>query len=380
MFESCLADMTVLKTLRVLHISTPLTWRGGESQLAYLASSLEDRGIVQAVACAQGGAVEAYSHQRNLVAYSFPPRQNLGVRMLWGLAAAIRNFKPTVIHCHDAHAHTFGLLAQKIVQTQIPMIVSRRVCFPLKTHYFSRKKYQYPLTARIVCVSQAIADGIRAQQIVDARKLQVIHDGVELFIEPQINVREMLMAQFNIPSQHAGSQWIVNCSALTDEKDLDSFLDVASKIKDTRDDAVFFIFGSGKKQAELEARIKQENLRHTVFLGGFWDNVRSLLPAFDVFMMTSKSEGLGSSILDAMVAGIPVIATRTGGIPEVVLDNQTGLLVEVGDVEGMTRALSNMLMDESLAKRLSIAAQEHCKKFSMEELVKKTLTVYCDLV
>ena len=142
-------------------------------------------------------------------------------------------------------------------------------------------------------------------------------------------------------------------------------------------DARFVIAGEGELRPALERQIKEHHLEKHVLLAGFRPDVLSLHKAFDIFVMSSVTEGLGTSLLDAMAAGKPVVATTAGGIPEVVVDGETGILVPPRDHEAMAAAIVALLKDEGLRTRMGRAGRARAEtRFSAERMVQDTLRVY----
>jgi glycosyltransferase involved in cell wall biosynthesis len=137
------------------------------------------------------------------------------------------------------------------------------------------------------------------------------------------------------------------------------------------------ILGEGDQRPSLERQIKDLHLDKHVFLPGFRADVLGFLRAFDLFVMPSLSEGLGTSLLDAMAVAKATVATRTGGIPEVVIDGETGLLVAPRDHEGLAHAISALLKDSEKRTRMGTAGFERVERvFSADLMVERTLAVY----
>jgi glycosyltransferase involved in cell wall biosynthesis len=142
-------------------------------------------------------------------------------------------------------------------------------------------------------------------------------------------------------------------------------------------DARFVIAGEGELRPALERQIREHHLEKHVLLAGFRPDALSLHKAFDVFVMSSITEGLGTSLLDAMACGKPIVATTAGGIPEVVVDGETGFLVAPRDHEAMASAIVTLLKDESLRRRMGDAGRARARvHFSAERMVQDTLRVY----
>ena len=144
-------------------------------------------------------------------------------------------------------------------------------------------------------------------------------------------------------------------------------------VPDTR----FLIIGEGELHDALARQIKSLGLERHVHLTGFRSDVIGLQKSFDVFAMSSVTEGLGSAMLDAMACGIPIVATRAGGIPEAVVDGTSGLLVGTQDEGALAAAIVRLLKDADLRRRLGAAGRQRVvDEFSIEKMVRDTLRVY----
>src|SRR6185437_13169015 len=146
-----------------------------------------------------------------------------------------------------------------------------------------------------------------------------------------------------------------NVAALVPHKGQRHLIDAAARVVRRVPDARFVIAGEGELRASLERHIKEHRLEKHVFLAGFRPDVLSVHKAFDLFVMSSVTEGLGSSLLDAMACGKAIVATTAGGIPEAVVDRETGLLVPPRDPEAMARAIVALLTDERARRTMAAA-------------------------
>jgi glycosyltransferase involved in cell wall biosynthesis len=174
-----------------------------------------------------------------------------------------------------------------------------------------------------------------------------------------------------------GSPIVGNIAALVPHKGQRHLVEAAALVVRQVPDARFVIAGEGELRTHLEAQIKHLGLEKHVLLTGFRPDVLSLLKAFDIFVMSSVTEGLGTSLLDAMACGKPIVATRAGGIPEVVVDGETGFLVPPRDHHAMADAIVRLLQDPALRERMGAAGLTRVRKrFTSEVMVSNTVRVY----
>jgi glycosyltransferase involved in cell wall biosynthesis len=251
-----------------------------------------------------------------------------------------------------------------------PLIASRRVDFHLKGSSLSRWKYRQ--VDCFVAASNAIRDMLVEDGIEDSRAVTV-HEGVDIDhvrSAPPINIH----AEFWLPT-HAPI--VGNVAALVPHKGQRYLIESASLVLREVPDARFVILGEGELRAHLEHQIRNGRLDKHIILAGFRPDVMSFHRSFDLFVMSSITEGLGTSLLDAMAASKAIVATSTGGIPEVVLDGETGLLVPPRDPPGLAAAIVRLLRDDALRAEMARRAFERVQsRFSATRMVEQTLNVY----
>jgi glycosyltransferase involved in cell wall biosynthesis len=252
-----------------------------------------------------------------------------------------------------------------------PLVVaSRRVDFHLKHHAFSKWKYRHVdvfIAASHLIASILVQDGIAADRI------DVVHDGVNLALidkQPPLDAH----ASFWLP---AGAPLIGNVAALVPHKGQRHLVEAAARVVRRIPDARFLIVGEGELRPVLERQIRDLGLDRHVTLAGFRSDALGLMKSFDVFVMSSVTEGLGSAVLEAMACERPVVATRTGGLPEAVEDGRTGLLVPPRDEAALEDAIVRLLADPALRKELGQAGRARvAQQFSVDHLVAGTARVY----
>jgi glycosyltransferase involved in cell wall biosynthesis len=300
------------------------------------------------------------------------PRTEVDLSAAWRLSRIIKELKPDVIHAHDPHGVALASLALSFgTSSQGPaLIASRRVAFHLKPHAFSRWKYR-----QVDCFIAA-SDSIHALLLndgIEAARIVTIYEGIDLHrvqAEPALNIH----AEFWLPT-HAPIVGAVG--ALTPEKGHRHLIDAAALVLREVPDAHFVILGEGDLRPSLERQIRELHLDKHVLMPGFRADVLAFVRAFDLFVMCSIAEGLGTSLLDAMGCSKATVASDTGGIPEVVADGETGLLVPPRDHHALAKAIVRLLKDEDRRKRMGEAGLERVQRiFSAERMVERTLDVY----
>jgi glycosyltransferase involved in cell wall biosynthesis len=290
----------------------------------------------------------------------------------WRLSRAIKELRPDIVHAHDPHGVAMAAIALSMSTqpTRAPLVAARRVDFRLKGNALSRWKYDQ--VDCFICASEAIRKILLADGVAAARAVTV-HEGIDLgrvAAAPQAPLHEELWLPHGAPI-------VGNVAALVPHKGQRHLVEAAALVVREVPDARFVIAGEGELRGALEHQIKHLRLEKHVILAGFRPDILSLHKAFDIFVMSSITEGLGTSLLDAMACGRPIVATTAGGMPEVVQDGVTGILVPPRDHPAMAEAVVRLLKDEALRARMGAAGLSLVNaRFSAERMVAETLRVY----
>ena len=357
--------------IRSVHIDTARTWRGGQNQVLQLVTGLAGVGQPAVLVAHEGGELRRRAEE-GLRFFGFSPRSEFDAQAGWQLGKILADVQPDVVHAHDPMGVALAAMAIRMQKpAREPLVVAaRRVDFHLKRHAFSRWKYRQIdvfVAASRVIASILVDDGIPKERI------EVVHDGVNVdFIDRQPMVDAH--GAFWLP---AGAPVVGNVAALAGHKGQKHLVAAAAKVIRKVPDARFLIVGEGELRGALERQIKDLGLQHHVFLTGFRDDALGLVKSFDLFVMSSVTEGLGSAVLEAMACRRAVVATRAGGIPEAVVDGETGTLV-APHVEGaMAEAIVALLEDPARRQQLGEAGRRRVEAdFSVDRMVERTLAVY----
>ncbi|GMV91452.1 MAG: hypothetical protein AMXMBFR82_12300 [Candidatus Hydrogenedentota bacterium] len=329
--------------MRILHIDEQRGWRGGEQQASYLIRGLVERGHDCAIAGRTGSAFVTADHGPGLFEIVEAPFR--GEADLWTafkLSRAVRRLDIDILHAHTSHALTYAVLARKLAGRG-KVVASRRVDFPPRQNAFSR--WKYGAADHIIAISGKIAEVMRTFGVPESR-LSVVYSGID---PARLDVPPLSRSSLGVPE---GVPLLGNVAALVGHKDHQTLIAAMAEVLRAVPEAHLVVAGEGPLRPELERQIAGLNLGHAVHLLGFRNDVPAILKALDVFVMSSKEEGLGTSVLDAMAAGVPVVATAAGGIPEMVRDRSTGLLATARNPRQLADQVIEMVRDCRLAERL----------------------------
>lgn len=297
--------------MRILHIDAGRSLRGGQWQALELARALERRGH-RNVFLARAGSPMLEKAAAGLEAHPLSP-----------ITFKKYAISADLIHCHDARSHTWAALGGAH-----PLVVSRRVAFPIRGSWASQWKYRR--ADRFVAVSHYVAQRLREAGVPD-QKIRVVYDGFRL-------------------------EQAVRMSTL------DSRTILAPSTADPRKGSALAVEATHGLDLQFSAHLPAD------------------LPSARIFLYLTWDEGLGSACLLAMALGVPVVASRVGGLPEIVRHEETGLLVE-NSPAAVRAALDRLLNDPALSRRLADGARELAyEKYTIDRTAEQTLAVYRELV
>ncbi|MFN2637058.1 MAG: glycosyltransferase family 4 protein [Gemmatimonadaceae bacterium] len=343
---------------RVLHIDSGRSWRGGQRQVFLLATGLRDRGYRTLVIAPTGSPLVRRSERAGLPTYRLTLRGEWDIRSARELRAVAREWKADVVHAHDARAHSIARIAL-IGKRKTKLVVTRRVAFPPRQ---VRLKYKHGIDAFI-----AISHAVKAAMVragVPSRLIEVVYSGVPA---PVVRHPRNWRKERGWP---ASSVVCGIVGAMTQEKGLDSLSAIARKLPGEvyRRTRLVLLGGKGKAGSSV-AGIEGVD-------AGFIEEIHDAVAGLDLLWHPARSEGLGTSVIDAMALGVPPVAFAVGGLPEVIEDGKSGLLVPPGDIQGFVRAASALITDDGLRSMLAEGARLRAREFDADRMIERTAEVY----
>jgi len=355
----------------VLHVDSARGWRGGQNQVWLSARGMAARGHDVVVACRAGGVLAERARAAGLAVREMRFRGDLWPAGALALASTLKELRPDVVHLHDPHAVSAGLLARRLAAGRRAFVATRRVDFALRG-FLSRRKYA--ACDRVVAVSEAIA-GVLRRGGLPAERVRVVYEGVR--DRPAQPGGRDALRELGVPED---APVVGNVAALTGHKDQATLLAAAARVAVRMPEARFVIVGEGERRGRLEALSRELGLERRCIFAGFRADLDRLIPAFTVFCLSSHMEGLGTSLLDAMAFGVPVVATAAGGIPEAVTDGVTGRLVPPRDPDALAAALVEALADPARRAEWGRAGRQRFEEhFTADRMVESTLAVYAEV-
>src|SRR5712691_10112220 len=356
-----------------LHIDTARTWRGGQNQVLLTVNGLRALGHRAALVAHPDGELRRRAAE-GMELIPLAPRTEMDLSAAWHFSRVVKELAPDVIHAHDPHGVAMASLALSLgaASSKSPpaLVASRRVDFHLRGNSFSRWKYRQVdcfIAASEAIRQMLVGDGVPAEQTV------TVHEGIDVdhvLAAPPVNVHEA----FFLPH---GAPVVGNIAALVPHKGHRYLIDAAHLVVQQVPDARFVILGEGDLREHLQKQVHEHRLEKHVLLPGFRTDVLGCLKTFDLFVMSSVTEGLGTSLLDAMAASRPIVATTAGGIPEIVEEGVNGLLVPTRDHHALADAIVRALKDAALRREMGEAGYARVnERFTVERMVSDTADVY----
>ena len=353
--------------MRILHIDTERGWRGGERQVLWLAQSLDRRGHPSIVAARPDEPLARRAREAGLELAPCTPRFEVDPIAVLGLRRRLGESRIDLVHAHTGHAVGLGALAT--LGTHVKLVVSRRVDFPLRRNFGTR--WKYGRADAIIAISRAVANVLSRNGIAPER-IAVVPDGTDTgrVIAP---AAPETLASLGV---RPGVPLVVQVAQLVPHKDPLNFVRAIAAARDRVPALQALLVGDGPLRAQVAGVVHTLGLQGILHATGYRQDADALLAAADVVVLSSREEGMGSVLLDALYLGKPVAATRAGGIPEVIVDGVTGLLAPVNESRVLGAQIASLLEDRALASRLGAAARVRADDFSIERLTDRTLAVY----
>jgi L-malate glycosyltransferase len=351
-------------------VDTGRTWRGGQAQVWGLCRGLVARGHEVLVLSPQGPLADRV-RAAAMPWKRFESANDLDVFASWRLGRALADYAPDVVHLHSGRAHALGAIAAG----RRPVVVSRRVDFDVSSGVSRRFKYGRHVD-RFVAISEGVQKVLISSGIEPA-KLVVVRSGIEIERWKTLPDPAPLRERLGLAP---GTPVLGTVAALAPHKDFFNLLAAAELLRSRMPAARWVVFGEGELRGQLEAERRRLKLETVVLFPGFTDDVGEALALLDVFVLSSYLEGLGTSVLDAQAAGVPVVATQVGGVPEMIDGRDNGWLVPPRDPQALASAVAEALGDPAEARRRAGRARETVSRFSLETTVEETIAVYRDVL
>ncbi len=360
--------------MRILQISSAASFGGGERYVADLTNSLVARGHeLYAVLRPKSPLISQMKLERERIK-TLPLRNSLDVSSAHELARFVAQHRIEVIHAHMARDYSLAAYAARR-NRQAKFIVTRHVLFQMNRLH----RHTLARAHRVIAVSNAVARELRSQRIVIDGQLTVVPNGVDVDRFAITFNRSEFLGGMGLP---ADVPLVGSIGELRTLKRHDDFIRAAARVASQFPETHFVLAGvdtshSSDVHKHLEQLVVETGLKERFHFLGWVEDAEKLLRAIDVFVSASETESFGLAIAEAMAAGTAVVATATEGAREVVDDQETGILVPIGDVAKMTESILILLSDDERRRQIATRAREVVNaKFSLKRMVDQIERIY----
>jgi glycosyltransferase involved in cell wall biosynthesis len=374
------------ESAHILYIITKANWGGAQKYVFDIAFAAQEAGHQVSVACGTQGELTTRLEQAGIPVFQVA---GLGrdihllsdLKALNTLTKLMRALQPDIVHANSSKAGLIAVIAAQISRVPDIIFTAHGWAFNETRPWWQKAVFSLfhlvtvSLSDTVICVSEAVAKDMRWMPFSGA-KTRVIHHGITF---PQFMRKDEARASLapHLSEILSAPLWIGTLAELHPTKGLDVAINAFARIAPQFPNAVLVLIGEGDARNELVTLAKERGISNRIRFSGHIQDAASYLSAFDIFLFPSRSEALGYAVLEAGNASLPVVASRIGGIPEIIEDSVSGLLVTPNDIEGFAIDLSSLLAAPELRTRLGTALHEKIlKDFSKEQMLRKTLALY----
>lgn len=375
-----------MSKIRVMHVVRPAAG-GMKNHLLALTGGSDREEFEHMAACPPGSLADSLA-DRGVRIFCVPLEGDLSpagdLRATLVLASLFKVHQVDVVHAHSSKAGLVGRLAAKLAGVPAVVFTVHNSIF-----YEDRPRWKKGLLAlserilagvtdRIITVSNHLRSEITSRERISPEKIVTIYNGIEpedFMIAPGGNYLHEIAG---IP---AGQRIVGTVARLAPQKGVGSFIKAAALVAPDVKDTVFLVVGDGPLRAGLEREAAARGLEGRIFFIGERRDISRIMPCLDLFVLASATEGMPLTVLEAMAACRPVVATRVGGVPEIITDSVNGLLVEPGDVAGLAAAIRKLAGDREMSAVLGKEGRKRVlRDFTVGSMVRRTEQLYRDLV
>lgn len=366
-----------MEEVRIAYVIATLDRAGTETQMVRLATSLSRPPFrPKVIALTRGGELEAELLSADIPVEVLGKQRKLDIALLYRLYRQLKSFRPHIVHTWLFTANSFGRLAALAARVPV-MVASERSPDPWK-HIFHNliDSFLGLCTKRIVANAEAVRAKVAERHPLLKSKVCVIYNGV-----PTLNVthgRAGVRKKLGIPED---AKVLASAGRLSPEKGFDDLLYALQTVCARRDDVCLLILGQGEQEQKLKGLSVQLGIEPRVKFLGEQPCIAAALAASDLFVLASKYEGLPNSILEALQLELPVVATAVGGVPEVIQDGITGVLVMPGDRQALADKILWLLQRPAEGRRLARLGKSVVQtRFGLERMVREYENLYFQLL
>ncbi len=363
----------------VFHLITELSIGGAQNALLHLLEKMDRERFTAMVVCYYNGdgAIGRKLRSLGVTVIELGMVHKYQLHALIKLFLLLKQLRPVILHTWMFHANIPGRILGRLAG--VPVIISSEHTLGQEGHFRQwANRMSAGLCDQIVCVSQAVSQFAQTQIGLPPRKISVIPNGIELDEFKDLFGKKQSRKMLGLP---ADGLIIGTIGRPRPVKGFHFLLKAFVLLEKKVPDALLVFVGNGPDEGKLKKMALESGICQKIYFLDDRDDIPNVLPAFDLFVLPSIWEGMGIVILEAMAAGLPVLATRVGGVPELVLPDVTGVLVAPSDPEAWIDPLKRLLEEPALRTRLGAQGRKRVEDlFNIQNTVKKTEALYTTLL
>ena len=357
-----------------MHVETGMNLYGGALQVHYLLRGLADSNAIEnTLVCPEKSAIAQAARENVETLHAVRMKGDLDILFIPRLLGIIRRESPDIIHLHSRRgADILGGIAAKL--TSKTCILTRRVDNPESRMWAGVK---YGLYDRIITISEGIRE-VLVSEGVPVEKITCVHSAVDTSHYSPACDSNWFRGEFGLGGDSLACGVVAQ---FIDRKGHRFLLRAIPEILKAVPESAFLFFGKGPLEGQLKSMCREMGIEEKVTFAGFREDLHRIFGCLDLLIHPALMEGLGVSLLQAAAAGVPIVGSRAGGIPEIVRDGVNGFLIPPGDVPSLVDAATRIIMDRDLARQLGDGGRKIVKEhFSIEAMVEGNLKVYREMM
>ena len=357
--------------MKILHVEMGRHLYGGARQVAYLLNGLQKFSGEYGLVCAAGAEIAGAISNPDVKIHRIKTKGDVDLHFIGRLRKVIRHEKPDLLHVHSRRGDMLTALAGRL--EKIPMVHSRRVDNPPS---FFDLHFKFPLFHKIITISRGIREVLLEAGVAKERVICIPSAVDTERFSPVKADREGFLEEFGLTGD---GPVLAMIAQLIPRKGHAVFFEALPSILAKHPRARVLIFGRGPLKDELERSIQKQGLDRFVRFEGYRTDLEKVIPYVDMVVHPAFMEGLGVALLEAAACGVPIVACRAGGIPEIVQDKLNGFLVKPGDSKSLARHIIALLDDPDQLRQFSLAGRELVlESFSIDRMVRDNHRVYVE--
>ena len=339
--------------MRLIQFTASNGWRGHEQKIIYLYEAFKAEGYVedQWIVCPLESELYRIATEKGMQVIPFEYKSEYSLSYAKAFKNLAEEKQASVIFVHSSKAHTLAVLSKFVYKSKVPLVLCRTLIKRVDTNFFRKWKYNYKGIKKIICVSQPVVESLKFA-VNDHRKLTVIGSVTDIHKFQKQKPTGLLHEEFDIPKDY---KLIGNIAEFTGFKDHYTWVDtVEILVKENNFKAKYILVGKGSMEQDIKNYVAEKGLKEHIIFTGFRRDVPDILPEFDLFLFTSNNEPTGGVLLESYACKVPIVAADAGGISEVIIDGETGLLAKVGNAEDFAAKVNLLITDEGLKEKFKM--------------------------